>query len=142
MKTQQRKFKETDRDYITRSVLFSFLNGSKEIQRINKDSYMQAHNQTINKVIDRCECEVVCDEQDPDLIYGFIIYENLKNFDVIHYVLVRKDFRHLGLAKQMINSIVKTKSCAISHLTDEFRPARLKKYWDKVIYDPYLRASK
>lgn len=142
MKTIQRKFKETDRDYVTRSVLFSFLSGSKECQRINKDSYMQAHNQTVNKLLDTCECIVICDPEDNDLIYAFSIFENLKNYDILHYLYVRKDFRHLGLVKEMIAKIIKVKNVGLSHLTDDFRPARLKKYWDKVIYDPYLRIRK
>lgn len=142
MKTIQRKFKESDRDYVTRSILFSFLHGSKECQRINKDSYMQAHNITVNKLLDSCDCLVICDPVDEDLIYGFVIYENLKHYDILHYIYVRKDFRHLGLVKEMIDAIKKVKNLALSHLTDDFRPARLKKYWDKVIYDPYLRIKK
>lgn len=142
MKSVLRNFKESDRDYITRSLLFSFMNGSKEVQRINRDSYMNAHNQTVNNLLNNCECLVICDQEDDDLIYAFAIYENAKAFDILHYVYVRKDFRHNRFAAELlckINSQSKNRNLALSHLTDEFRPARLKRLWDKVVYDPYAR---
>lgn len=142
MQSITRNFKESDRDYVTRSLLFSLMNGSKEVQKINRDSYMSAHNQTVNKLLDNCECLVICDAEDVDLIYAFAIFQNAPKFDILHYIYVRKDFRHQRLAAELltkINSQSKNRSVAASHLTDEFRMARLKKYWDKAIYDPYAR---
>lgn len=140
---QQRKFKESDRDYLTRSTIYSFLSGSAEAKRIHKDSYMQAHNKTVNGLLDNCECIIMCDSEDPDLIYGFAIHEKLKDYDVLHYIYVRKDFRTKGIAHKMLDSIKSdNRSVAMSHLTDDFKPARLRKYWpEKVVYDPYLRSS-
>jgi hypothetical protein len=139
MKTVLRKFKETDRDFITRSVLMSFMNGSKEVQKINRDSYMRAHNTTLNKLLDKCECIVSCDPEDQDLVYGFALYDNGEVFDVLHYIYVRKTFRKNRVAAELLSTIQNKRNLAISHLTDDFRPARLKKYWEKVIYDCYLR---
>ena len=115
------------------------MNGSKEIQKINKDSYMQAHNKTVNKLLDRCECLIVCDPEDEDLIYSFAIYENLSRFDIIHYLYTRKDFRGQGFIKKCLERIHKTENVAISHLTDDFKPARLKTLWTRATYDPYTR---
>lgn len=139
MKSQIRKFKETDRDFITKSLLFSFMNGSKEIQRINRDSYMQSHNIIANTIINRCFCLISCDQEDPDLIYGFILFEHMPKFDILHYVYIRKPFRKNKIASELISSVKNSKQLALTHLTDEFKPARLKKYWEKVIYDPYTR---
>ncbi len=142
MKSILRKFKETDRDFITRSILMSFMHGSKEVQKINRDSYMQAHNGTLNKLIDNCESLIICDPEDEDLIYGFIIYENGEKFDVLHYIYVRKAFRKNRFAAELLSKVFKKRNLAVSHMTDEFKPARLKKLWEKVIYDPYLRILK
>ena len=140
---QKRQFKESDRDYVVRSTLYSFLNGSEEAKRIHKDSYMRAHNKTINGLLDNCECVIMCDSEDSDLIYGFAIYEKLKDYDVLHYIYVRKDFRTKGVAHKMLDHMKSSNdSLAMSHLTDDFKPAKLKKYWPgKIIYDPYIRAS-
>ena len=137
-----RQFKETDRDFVTKSLLMSFMNGSKEVQKINRDSYMNAHNSTINKLLDRCECLLACDDQDDDLIYGFVIFEGLSKVDVLHYLYVRKAFRKKGIARDLLTKTRKKHFVVISHLTDEFKVARLKGYWEKAIYDPYTRISK
>lgn len=117
----------------------SFVNGSKEVQKINRDSYMRAHNTTLNKLIDKFECLISCDPEDQDLVYGFALYNNGEVFDVLHYIYVRKTFRKSRVAAELLSVIQTKKNLAISHLTDDFRPARLKKYWEKVIYDCYLR---
>jgi GNAT superfamily N-acetyltransferase len=120
----------------------SYLSGSQEIRRINKDSYLTAHNKTLNGLLDNCECKIVCDTEDPDLIYGFIIYESMKEWDVIHYIYIRKDFRGRGLADKLIfEACTGNTQLVLSHLTDDFKPAKLKKYWSKVIYDPYLQSN-
>lgn len=120
----------------------SYLSGNQEVRKINKDSYLTAHNRTVNGLLDKCKCTVVCDGEDEDLIYGFIIYQKLNDWDVIHYVYIRKDFRGRGIADKLIfDSRSDNKQLAISHKTDEITPARLKKYWSKVIYDPYLQAN-
>lgn len=142
MKSILRSFKDTDRDFVTRSLLMSFMHGSKEVQKINRDSYMNAHNTTINKLLDRCECLLICDLEDQDLIYGFVLYENGEQFDVLHYIYIRKAFRKNRLAAELLSKVFKKRNLAISHITDEFKPARLKRLWEKVIYDPYLRTSK
>lgn len=140
---QLRKFKESDRDYLTRSVIYSFLNSSAEAKRIHKDSYLRAHNKTVNGLLDNCQCLLSVDSEDPDLIYGFVIFEDLKEYDILHYIYVRKEFRSKGVAHKMLEAMKsKNTSAALSHLVDDFTPARLKKYWpDKVIYDPYLRGN-
>ena len=140
---QQRKFKDSDRDFVTNSLIRSFLSGSSEARQIHKDSYLRAHNKTVNGLLDNCSCTIMCDSEDSDLIYGFMIYEQLKDYDVLHYIYVRKTFREKGLAHKMLEACKsKNGSVALSHKTDDFKPARLKKYWkDKIIYDPYLRGN-
>ena len=133
-----RDFKETDRDYVTRSFLFSFLGNSSEAKKINKDSYMVGQNKVINHLIDTSKVLIACDDQDEDLILGFMIYDNFPLADVLHYCYLRKDFRQNGIVHLMIKQIQKSDSLAISHITDEIRPARLKKFWNKVIFDPFL----
>lgn len=131
---------DSDRDYVTRTILMSFQAGSKEVRKINQDSYLQAHNKTINKILDRSKCLIVCDEEDEGLIYSFLIFEHGGNFDFLHYIYTRKNFRNNGFVKAQLTALGKNKTLVITHLVDNFQPARLKEYWDKVIYDPYARA--
>lgn len=98
---------------------------------------MVGENRIINALINKCEVLVCCDDQDDDLIFGFAIYDNVKDWDIVHYIYLRKDFREKGITQLLIKQIQKTEQLSISHLTDQIKPARLKKFWQKVIYDPY-----
>ena len=133
-----RSFKETDRDFIIKSVLFSFMNGSKEIQKINRDSYMHGHNKVLNNLLDKCDCLIACDPEDSDLIYGFVIFGETPTYDILHYIYVRKPFRKNAYAKSLLENVHRKNQLSLTHLTDDFKPARLKKYWEKVIFDRYL----
>jgi len=138
-----REFRESDRDYITRTMLYSHFSLSNHAKRINKDSYMNGQNKIINSLLDYAKTLVVADPIDSDLIYAFIVYEQgLGQFDVIHYAHVRKDFRKLGLLKNLVEVVKTRSSLAISHINDEIKPAKLKKFYEKVIYDPYLQGNK
>lgn len=138
-----REFRETDRDYITRTMLYSHFNLSTCAKKNNRDSFLNGHNKIINALLNYARCLIIADATDPDLIYSFIIYEQgLGEFDVIHYAHTRKDFRGLGLLKTL-KDILKTKdNLALTHTNDEIRPARLKNIYSKVIIDEYIRNIK
>ena len=137
-----REFRESDRDYITRTMLYSHFSLSSHASQINRDSYMNGQNKIINSLLNHCNTLVVADPIDSDVIYSFIIYEKqVGEYDIIHYAHTRKDFRKLGLLKNLVEVIKATQNLAISHTNKDIRPARLKKYYDKVIYDPYLQAK-
>jgi len=135
-----RELKPTDFDYISKSVVDSFLNNSREAQKVNKEAYKRSHWDIVQGLLANAKTLVLCDEQDNDLIYGFVIYDHFPLSDVLHYFYLRNDFRGKGFAKKLILCIKKNEVLAYSHLTDGFRPARLKELWGKVMYDPYLRS--
>lgn len=134
-----REFQESDRAYITRTVLFAMLENDKQTRRVNKDSFLSAHNKILNAVINNSKCLVIADPEENKLIYGFIIYEQSQgDYDIIHFAYIRKDFRGLGLLSNLKEVIQTKRNLAITHLTDSITPARLKQHYDKVIYDNYL----
>jgi hypothetical protein len=106
-------------------------------QRINKDSFLTGHNKVINSILNYAKCLVICDPVESNLLYGFIIFETRGEFDMIHYAYIRKDFRGLGLLKNIVDIVKTKKNLSISHTNSEIKPAKLKKYWDKVIFDCY-----
>lgn len=134
-----RQLRASDRDYLTRTMLYSHFALSAHAKTCNRDSFFTGHNKIINSLLDHCETLIIADPEDSDLIYSFIIYEqSLGEFDVIHYAHTRKDFRKLGLLKNLAEVIKTRESLAISHCNEEIRPARLKQYYKKVIVDHYL----
>lgn len=135
-----RSFEVTDRDYITKTVLFGHFSLSSCAKRNNRDSFFNGHNKVINALLDHAQCLVLADPEDKAIIYGFVIFEkSVGDFDILHYCHVRKDFRGLGLLKNLVEVIKSKPSLAISHINDDIRPARLKKYWEKVIVDNYVQ---
>lgn len=134
-----RQLRATDRDYIARTLLYGHFSLSSCAKKNNRDSFLHGHNKIVNALLDYAEILLIVDQEDTDLIYAFIIFErSLGDYDVIHYAHVRKDFRELGLLKQL-RDVIKTKeNLAISHWNDEIRPARLKKHYNRVICDQYL----
>ncbi len=134
-----RQLRATDRDYIARTLLYGHFMLSSCAKKNNRDSFLNGHNKVVNALLDHAEILLIVDTEDTDLIYSFIIFERgLGDYDVIHYAHTRKDFRELGLLSQL-KDIIKTKNnLAISHWNDIITPARLKKYYEKVICDQYL----
>lgn len=134
-----RQMRSSDRQYICRTMLYSHFSLSDHAKSINRDSYMNGQNKIINSLLDHCQVLVVADPEESDIIYSFIIYETLGDYDVIHYAFTRKDFRKLGLLKNLVSVIKKKEMVAISHTNREISPARLKRYYLKAIFDPYLQ---
>lgn len=135
-----RELRLTDRDYICRTMLYSHFSLSSHARKINRDSYMSGQNKIINSLLSYAKTLIVADPEDSDIIYAFIVYEQgLGEFDVIHYAHVRKDFRKLGLLKNLVQVIKTKERLAISHTNDEIKAAKLKQYYNTVHYDPYLQ---
>lgn len=138
-----RELRASDRDYITRTMLYGHFSLSSCAKKNNRDSFLTGHNKIINALLDHAKTLVIADPEDSDLIYAFIIYEQgVGEYDICHYAHVRKDFRGLGLLKNLVE-VIKTKdNLSLSHWSDDTRPARLKKYYSKVICDQYIRNIK
>lgn len=101
---------------------------------------MHGQNKIINLLLDHAKTLVIADPVDSDLIYSFIIYEQgMGDFDILHYAHTRKEFRRMGLLKNLVEVIKKKDKLALSHINEEIKPARLKQYYDAVQYDPFLQ---
>lgn len=138
-----RQANKNDISFIIRTILTSYLAESEAIQRINKDSFLRGHNKLIQRLINSPdnECLIACDTQDESLIFSFILYATKGNLDIIHYLYTRKDFRGMKLADKLITIAFEQpkKICVLTHLTDKFKPAKLKKYsYERVYFDPYI----
>ena len=56
---------------------------------------------------------------------------------MLQYKEFTLDLMVTKLRDSLIKQVQKSEQLSLSHLTDQIKPARLKKYWQKVIYDPY-----
>lgn len=131
-----------DLSFITRTILFSYQSGNRFTRSIDKDSYLRNHNLDILEAIGNSDCLLIVDTKDSSLILGFIAFHVRDINTILHYIYVRNDFRRLGIAKKLLQ-VMKEKSPSgtliLSHLTDSFKPAAMKKYgYSKVLFNPYI----
>jgi len=134
-----REIRQSDIPYICRTILFSLIKNDFHTARINKDSFLVSHNKILKRIISRSKTIVIADQQEENILYAFIIYEQgLGEFDAIHYAYVRKEFRGMGLLKNLVPVIKTRDNVVFTHATDNLKPAKLKSYWHKSIFDPYL----
>lgn len=89
----------------------SYRHGNDYVKLANPDCYFEAYNRYITNILYRPDTilrlAVLSDED--DVVLGFSVIER----DVLHYVLVGKDFRKQGIAKQLVPTEINW----ITHLT-------------------------
>lgn len=99
--------------------------------------YFKEHRKLIVKVMEFSKCFVACDKKDTGLIIGFICSESMPSTgrDVLHFIFVRKDFRKLGIGKQLLDKVTEHPNVEFTHQGD------LKSLWGNYaskVYNPYL----
>lgn len=99
--------------------------------------YFKEHRRLIMKVMEFSKCFVACDPKDHGLILGFVCSESIhqRNTDVLHFIFVRKDFRRLGIGKQLLDKVSQYQAVEFTHQGD------LKSLWSNYaskVYNPYL----
>lgn len=103
--------------------------------------YYKNHGEIITKLLQRSNVRILCDEQNPSSIFGYIVYDydELSNL-IIHYVYVKSTYRKCKLAKFMINSAISGANDLLmfaSHYTKKFEEfvnhTKL-----PIVYNPYL----
>lgn len=147
METIKYKIREMTKDdvsFVIRSILENFRNNAKFFSSIDKDSYYRNHNAKLVKALRASDCLLIVDVKDPDIIIGFVVYKHNQSSLWLHYIYIRNDFRKIGLAKKLLEivSAEPKEVCVLSHKTDKFNPAALRKYgFSKIVHSPYILDS-
>jgi len=101
---------------------------------ISNDLYFPYQTKLINKILAKATTMVVCLDDEPNQIVGYVVYENYANDIVIHHAAVKGIFRRLGIMRFLLKEIgAVDKSLIVTHYFDLFKKIR-DKY--KLIYDP------
>jgi hypothetical protein len=82
--------------------------------------------------------EIACDVQDPEQIYGYVVYESRSDGPLIHWTYVKLPFRAFGIGSSLVKAAcenVPGDKITVTHL-----PKMEKKLFENesVIYNPYL----
>jgi len=68
------------------------------VRGAEREHYRTEMTRAIRRLLDRAECRVACDADDPDTIVGFAAFTG----DELHYCYTKKDFRGIGVARQLL----------------------------------------
>jgi len=134
-----------DYPFILSSFLQSFRINSATGKDISKAVYFANQERLISSFLERDNSLVLSSKEDPELIYGYILFSALRNnpniIPVIHYIYVKAAYRKMGFCDLMLKAVKEYANApdnipmAVTHQTKDSKEY-LKKY--KFIYNPYL----
>lgn len=125
--------KPEDIDFIYNSWLKSY---RKSEGKMTSTIYFNKFNNIIQKIFEKALVVIVCDDEDPDLIYGYAVYENVDPV-VLHYIYVKLTYRQTGIGTDLIEKIRKNDDPIICTFAN-YAFSKLKTKW-RLTYNPWLR---
>lgn len=117
---------EEDRSFIFATWLLGLRHGNELYKEIKKESYFSKYKQVIELLLSRSTVKVACLIDDPDVVLGYVVYQG----DKLHWVFVKKAWRKLSIASQLVPKNIKYYS-HITKMIRSFKPQG----WE---FDPFL----
>jgi predicted GNAT family acetyltransferase len=130
-------------------VVNSWLNSSHELfpaRKINKKYYNKMQTPLFASIIGTSNILVACNSEDPNHIFGYVVFERLGNEVIVHFIYVKKELRTFGIARQMIESgipewgkqaIAITSMPNLQKTTEDEERVDVMRKWN-LVYDPYI----
>lgn len=136
MNIKIRTFQEEDRSFILDSFLKSFHRESTFARNIRSEDYFKAHRSIAEALLEESQVLVACDKEDPDLIFGYFIFNPEEM--VAHYIFVKKAFRDCGIARALFkeSGLSKEGEITFTHWTKVMGSLVYK--FPAIRYNPYL----
>lgn len=93
-----RPAQESDYPLIYATWLRSLYYGSPHYKQMDRKDFFDSYKQVIALRLNTSKVTVCCLTEDPDVVLGY----SVKADDVLHWVYVKRAWRQLGIAKQLI----------------------------------------
>ncbi len=131
------------RDVVENDIGYIIMNWSRQFWKqhpnnfVEPDIYVPRQTRIIKTLLNTCCTRVLCIDDEPDSIIGFVVYQDLDDKNVIiHYGQVKGVFRRFGYFKHLLESIGAANKTII--YTHDFK--LLKKVKDRypLVYKPEL----
>ncbi len=131
-----------DAPFVVDSWARSFLH-SPQARNVSDDVYKLEQRSRIDRIVKKSVNLVLCSEDDPNHVSGFVIFEPPKNetaLAILHYLLVHANLQGNGLGSKLFNvvretSIEPSNPIWITHWTIPMKNVISK--WN-LIFNPYL----
>ena len=83
-------------------VLNSWLLSARRFSPDGGDAYFRRMEPRLKQILAEEECLVVCNSDLPAQVFGWISFDS--RFRLVHFVYVKRRFRDMGLAKQLLQA--------------------------------------
>ena len=133
-----RLFQPTDLEFIMKSWLHTYKYTSNFAKRIKHSIYYKWHHMVVTNILNRPNTKtyVAALKEDDDVIFGFLTTERMNEEQVIHFIYIKKDFRHMGLFRLLLEaSNLDLDNAIFTHWT--YSMDELTKKHQGLTYDPY-----
>lgn len=125
---------EADTSFIFNSWLKSYRSSNFAKDQCNTVFY-ENYKKIVNDIIDRSMLTVICNPEDENHLFGYIVFERLPGANLlVHYIYIKHTYRKNGLAKALINAVHESGNPILaSHHTNVCKASKSIAY----VYDPY-----
>ena len=132
-----REGEPSDLAFVLDSWRASYRGASGDVGHVSESRYRSAHGAMSARLAQRSRLLVACLESAPDVIVGWVLVEG---GPVVHYVYVRGDARHGGIARGLLAEAgIGTKTAAVyTHRTAALHAWRRMHPECRWEYDPWL----
>lgn len=67
--------------------------------------YYRYNEHLIKKIIERSMVSIVCDPEDPNHVYGYVVYEFLGDIFVLNFIYIKYTYRNMKLAYNILKAV-------------------------------------
>lgn len=124
---ETRDYMPSDFNFIMKTFLLGLYFGDSWFSEIPKDIFMKEYHKIIEILLTRSTVKVACLKEDPETILGYAILGK----GSVHWVFIKKAWRGVGLAKDLVPSDTKI----VTHCTKVGLGIAKKK---GLIFNPFL----
>lgn len=107
---------DKDKNFILKSWMKNYKK-SLVASQIHPDIFYKNYQDAIENCLATATTMILCDKEDPNFIYAFMVLDELNEANILHFLYVRDDFRNFKLAKQIYNQFLKDKTLFFTHQT-------------------------
>lgn len=114
---QIRDAEPEDSPFYFMAWLRSYREHSDVARKMDERIYFKWQQKVIERLLRRARLLIAYNPDDSDQHYGFICYESSAFIPILHYIYVKKPFRKLGIAGELL-SLMGKQSFVYTHETD------------------------
>lgn len=129
-----RNFKDSDKNFVLATFLRGLYYGNSWFNLVPKDIFMKEYKVIAEALISNSNTfiSIACLKEDPDVILGYSILSS--NFNTIHWVYVKSNWRRNGIGSSLLPLYPTT----FSHLSELGRTLMSK--YPNTIFNPFTLA--